>query len=420
MKKAFLIGLKDLRIAARDRAALLLMLAAPFVLTLGLGLITGSLFGPSQSSLQDIPVVLVDQDGGQLARALVDSFTSADLDTLLEPSLERDVEAARAAVEEDRAAAALIIPAGFSASIIPAAASAAANGTSSKVLPVEIYANPARPLSSSVVEAVVVQFLGRVESGAIAGQVAVTQLLKSGLISPQEAPSVGRQLGARAAHASASPVTLVAETLGGARQEDRFNPLAILAPSMAIFFLMYTVTYGGQSLLNERSEWTLQRLLTTPTATASLLGGKVFGIFLTGFAQLLILIFGTSLLFGLAWGDPLAMLVLTAATVLGATGWGLLLAALARTSFQVSNVGTAMMLLFGILGGSFIPVTQIPGFLQTLRLITPNAWALDALVELAQGAALRDVSGAIIALLLMALLLGGAAVLVFRRRQVFA
>ena len=41
MKKALLIGLKDLIIVARDRTALLLMLAAPFALALGLGLVTG-------------------------------------------------------------------------------------------------------------------------------------------------------------------------------------------------------------------------------------------------------------------------------------------------------------------------------------------------------------------------------------------
>ena len=47
MSKLFIIGFKDLRIMFRDRAALILMLAAPFVLTLGLGLVTG---GFSQSS----------------------------------------------------------------------------------------------------------------------------------------------------------------------------------------------------------------------------------------------------------------------------------------------------------------------------------------------------------------------------------
>lgn len=414
MKKALLIGLKDLRIAARDRAALLLMLAAPFVLTLGLGLVTGSLFTSSPSGLRDIPVIVVNQDGGQLGQSLAGTFTSADLESLVEPSLQSDVGAARAAVEADEVAAAVIIPAGFTASIIPGD-----DGTVGETVPLEIYANPSRPISSGVVEAIVQQFLGRLESAGIAGQVAASQLLQNDLISPQEAPAVGRRLGTQAVEADASPVTIVAETLGGARQEG-LDPLAILAPAMAIFFLMYTVTYGGQSLLRERAEWTLQRLLTTPTAMASVLGGKLFGIFLTGFAQLLILIFGTSLLFNLQWGDPLAVLVLITATVLGATGWGLLLAALARTTFQVSSIGTALMLIFGILGGSFIPAAAFPQALQSLRLVTPNAWAIDALSALAQGAALSDVGGAVLALLLMALLLGTVAVLVLQRRSVFA
>ena len=37
MRKLFLIGLKDVKLAFRDRAALILMLLAPFLLTLGLG-----------------------------------------------------------------------------------------------------------------------------------------------------------------------------------------------------------------------------------------------------------------------------------------------------------------------------------------------------------------------------------------------
>lgn len=415
MKKALLIGLKDLKVAARDRAALVLMLAAPFVLTLGLGLVTGSLGGSSsQSGLQDIPVIIVDQDGEQLGQALVDTFTSSDLQTLLEPSLQQDVAAARAAVEADEVAALVIVPPDFSASIIPGG-----DGALAATQTIEVYANPARPISSGVVQAIVQQFLGEVESATIAGQVAVGQMLQAGLISPAEAPEVGRALGAQAGDSS-SAVRIISENAGGEVQEEAFNPLAILAPGMAIFFLMYTVTYGGTSLLNERRDWTLQRLLTTPTAAASVLSGKVVGIFLTGFVQLMILIFGTSLLFGLHWGEPLTVVVLIAATVLGATGWGLLLASLVRTPGQVSSIGTAMMLFFGILGGSFIPAAAFPEALQSLRLLTPNAWALDALEQMAMGATLSDVSGAIVALLLMGLLLGGIAVVVFRQRQVFA
>ena len=42
MKKIFLIGWKDVNLAFRDRAALMLMLLAPFLLTLGLGFVTGA------------------------------------------------------------------------------------------------------------------------------------------------------------------------------------------------------------------------------------------------------------------------------------------------------------------------------------------------------------------------------------------
>ncbi|MFW6097741.1 MAG: ABC transporter permease, partial [Chloroflexota bacterium] len=261
MKKALLIGIKDLKVAARDRAALVLMLAAPFVLTLGMGLITGNLGGgDTQTGLQNIPVLLVDHDGGDLSQALVEAFTSPELEDLIEATQTSDESTARSAVEEDTVAAAVIIPAGFGESIIPTE-----SGQLGDAVSIEIYANPARPISSGVVEAIVQQFLGRVESARIAGEVAVTQLLQDGLITPQEAPALGRQIGSQAAISpDEAPVSLAVENPGEQeREEEAFNPLAVLAPGMAIFFLMYTVTYGGTRLLNERNEWTLQRLLTT-------------------------------------------------------------------------------------------------------------------------------------------------------------
>ena len=56
----------------------------------------------------------------------------------------------------------------------------------------------------------------------------------------------------------------------------------------------------------------------------------MIGIFLTGAAQMLILILGTALLFQLQWGDPLAVLALVLAAVFRAVGWGMLLTALPK------------------------------------------------------------------------------------------
>ncbi len=116
---------------------------------------------------------------------------------------------------------------------------------------------------------------------------------------------------------------------------------------------------GARSWL-ERSQGTLPRLLVSPTSSAQVLGGKVLGIFFTGVAQVGILILASSVFFGVKWGDPAGVAVLILAAVFGATGWGMLITALARTPAQVGSIGSALMLIFGILGGSFINLEQMP------------------------------------------------------------
>ena len=197
-----------------------------------------------------------------------------------------------------------------------------------------------------------------------------------------------------------------------------FDILAYMAPGMALLFLMYTVSYGGRSILAERSQGTLPRLLVSPTSTAQVLGGKVLGIFLTGVAQVGILILASSVFFGVRWGDAAGLLVLILAAVFGATGWGLLVTALARTPAQVGSIGSALMLIFGILGGSFINLEQMPPLVRTVSKIPPNAWGLDGFTTLALGGTLQNLVEPIAALLVMGALLFGIAVVLFSRNGI--
>ena len=415
MLKTFLIGIKDLRLVFRDRAALILMLVAPFLLTLGMGLVTGR-FSGNTSGISDIPVIIVNQDDGELSTALVDLFNSEDLADLVEPTLGESPEAARLQVEEDNAAAAIIIPAGFTRSIIPRQEDFAA-GNSPEVVEIELYANPTRPTSAGIIKSILDEFMSRVEEGSISAQTSILQMMISGRITPEQAQSVGEEMGQRLQDSSNNEtlaITLNSTTQG---EEVEFDVLAYLAPGMALMFLMYTVSYGGRSILAEKTQGTLPRLLVSPTNSAQILGGKVFGIFLTGAAQMLILIGGTSLLFQLKWGDPLGVLILVLVAVFGATGWGMLITALARTTAQVASVGSAVMLIFGILGGSFIQLDQMPASIQTMSRITPNSWALDGFTTLALGGTLADLSAPITALLTMGILLFLASVLLFGKKN---
>jgi len=166
MLKTFLIGIKDLRLAFRDRAALLLMLLAPFLLTLGMGFVTGR-FSGGTSGISNIPVILVNQDNAQLGNALVGLFNAPELADLMEPIVSTDLETARQLIDNDKAAAVVYIPKGFTDSIIPKDGQT----LSGEVISIEIYANPTRPTSAGIIQTVVEEFLSRVESGSIGGQV---------------------------------------------------------------------------------------------------------------------------------------------------------------------------------------------------------------------------------------------------------
>jgi ABC-2 type transport system permease protein len=416
MVKTFLIGLKDLQLMFRDRAALTFMLLAPFLLTIGMGFVTGR-FSGSSSGLSDIPVVIVNLDQEQLGNALADVFSSEELGDLMEPSVSSDPEAARRLIDADKAAAAVIIPVGFTRSIIPAEGiSFDQNYVEPEPVKIEVYANPARPTSAGVVKAVVDEFISRVEEGRTSGITSLMGMASSGLIDPQDLNSEARQLFENVEQTETTAITLKKNQEGAEAVE--FDILAYMAPGMALMFLMYTVSYGGRSILAERSQGTLPRLLVSPTTTSQVLGGKVLGIFFMGVAQTGILILASSMFFGVKWGDTAGLIVLILAAVFGATGWGMLITAMSRTPAQVANIGSAIMLIFGILGGSFINLDQMPAAIQTFSKITPNAWGLNGFTTLALGGTLPNLVEPITALLVMGAVLFGIAVVLFNRHGI--
>ena len=416
MRKILTIMWKDISIIFRDGAALVLMIAGPLVLTLGLGLITGSFGdGDNAPAISRIPVLVVDQDGGALAAALDDLLRGDDLSGLLAAEAWDDEAAALAHVGNGEAAAAVIIPAGFSASLLPDPTS----GQLPAPVALRIYGDPGSPIGAAVVRTVVEEFTNQAVNNVAAIQIGLTQLVTSGAVAPDDLPAVGQAMSEQLFGAGATAGTLItvraeSVTTGGTAG---FNPMAFFAPAMALLFLMYAVTLGARSLITERREGTLARMLTAPVNATQVLSGKVAGIFMTGFLQLGVLILLTTFMYRLNWGNPLGVLLLVAAAALAATGWGLLLASLSSNAGQITAMGTAVMLIFGILGGSFVPGMAFGPLLQYAGMITPNRWAQDGFISLASGDGLAALVTPLTALVLMAIILFALSAVLFRRRQ---
>lgn len=412
MSKMLRIGWKELLVIFSDRAALLLILGGPFVLTLGMGLVTGSFSSTDNNGISQIQVLAVNEDDGILGQTMLDVMNGDELADLLAVQTSTDLEAAQASAQAGEVAAAIWIPAGFTAGMLPDPNT----GNIAAADPIVVYADPGRPISAGVVESVVRQFTDEVALDVVAVQVALAELAPG--VAPDRIPELGSDL--ETVISSLPGEDLAIDVLTSETQADdqpAFNPLAYFAPAMAMLFLMYTVTLGARSFLVERNRKTLARILASPTRPFQVIGGKVFGIFLSGFSQVAFLVLLSALLFDLRWGSPISVVLIIASAALAATGWGMLVSSLATTPAQVTAIGTTMMLGFGILGGSFVPLNESGPVLEALSKLTPNAWALDGFVALIEGSGLEAILPIVGALLVMALVLFVLAAIIFRQRQ---
>ncbi len=407
MGRMLAIAIKDLRILVRDSAAFLGLIVAPLALSLALG----AAFGGGGTS--GVPTVVVDLDGaggGRFGPLIAGALSSDQLSSLIGVTRADDAATARATVDEGGASVAVVIPAGLSDRVM-----ATAGGAASLV---EVYGRPDRGISAQIVRGVVDGVLAELVAGSTAARVTLASLVEGGYLDPADLATRGGAIGEAAAADARDSAAIAVEAATGEPVEAGVSFGDVFGPSMAVLFLMFATTMGGRRILDEREGGTLSRLLVTPTTAVQVLGGKLAGIAAGGLLQMTILLAAMTLLFGLAWSSLPGVVLLTVALVLAATAWGILIAAWARTAGQAATAGTAITLIFAIVGGNFLPRANMPEPLRTASLLTPNAWGIDGYGALLSGGTLDDVTLGLAALLAMTALLGGAAAVLFRRRQV--
>ena len=141
---------------------------------------------------------------------------------------------------------------------------------------------------------------------------------------------------------------------------------------------------------------------------ASIVLGKLLTSVVLGVVSISVLVVGTSVLLGASWGNPAGVAMLIVAGVLAATGITAVIASLARTSEQAGSWQAVVAVTLGMLGGAFFPIQQSGSFMATASLVTPHAWFIRGLGNLA-GGDVADVLPAVGALLLIAALTGAVA-----------
>jgi len=205
---------------------------------------------------------------------------------------------------------------------------------------------------------------------------------------------------------------LIAWMFNGTPVLNRTGPLLLGVFPLIVMFLVTSVT-----TLRERQSGTLERLMATPINKADIVLGYALAFGLLAVVQALVVIAVTVWVYGMEVAGDLWVVVLVAVldAILGAA-LGLAGSALARTEFQAVQLMPVLILPQLVTAGLMMPRAAMPQALEWLSRGMPLTYGLEALQQLAAGATLGDVLGAIsavVAFIVGALLLG---TLTLRRR----
>jgi ABC-2 type transport system permease protein len=323
VRTLFTVAWKDLRLIARDRAALVFLVLVPFVVVT---VLAESLAGSDTGSLL-LPVV--NEDQGPVASVLIQALGE----------YANVVEVDRAQAEylvagKKTAPAAIVVPEHTSKRYL-----------STRPSTLLLLTDPAK--------------------GAAVGAVKAYLLLAD-----RKAAEIADPL-------SQELLVMEEHNLTGSRSS--IPPAEQNVPGFSVMFVMMGVLFGVAFGLHDEREWgVITRLLIAPVSRMSILGGKLLARFVVGLFQLVLLFLYGHFVFGLSLGNaPVALGLVMAAVVFSMTGFSLLISAFARTREQVIPLGLTMIMIFCALGGCWWPLYQMPPWLRQVAQLTFTAWAME-------------------------------------------
>ena len=162
----------------------------------------------------------------------------------------------------------------------------------------------------------------------------------------------------------------------GLRYIDFMTP-GILAQSVLFIAIFY-----GIAIIWERDLGIVHKLLASPTPRAALVLGKALSASVRGLSQVVIVyVLALLLRVDLRW-DPLALLGVMVAVILGAaffSSLSLILACLVKTRERFMGIGQVMTMPLFFASNAIYPIAIMPTWLRVIARINPLTYEVNAL-----------------------------------------
>ena len=374
----------------RDRAAFVLAFVLPVAF---FSIFAGIFAGSGRSATRKISLIVVDEDQSQSSQRFVAGLKAeAGLAVAMKPGEETDPKGpfytavqAEQVVRKGDVPVALIIPKGFGERPI-------AFGAGAPRVALKLLSDSADPVAPQVVTGLLQKVAMTSMPAALArtGMAEVDQW--SGGLTAEQKARMDEALGAleRESSPARTPTAggegkgagmegLVAVDVRDIVGENKRNPtVTFYAAGLGVMFLLFSASGAGGALIEEAESGTLDRILATRVSMTTLLLGKLVYLAGVGVVQLVLMFGWGALVFGIdLWNHLPGFLLMTVATAIASSTFGLMLASVCRSRMQLVALSNLSILVMSALGGSLFPRFLMPEKMQKIGLVTINAWALD-------------------------------------------
>ncbi len=167
-----------------------------------------------------------------------------------------------------------------------------------------------------------------------------------------------------------------------------FNPLLkstwYMIPGIAVILVtMVTALLTGFSIVREKEAGTLEQLMVTPLRPVHVVVGKAAPFFLIGVLELMFALIVAQVWFKVPFrGSYLTLLVFSACYMLSSLGIGIFTSTVARTQQQALFIIWFFLLFFMLLSGFFLPVENMPHWVQSVTYANPVRYFMHVLREM--------------------------------------
>lgn len=325
----------------------------------------------SEDPRLELHLVTQEAEGG-LSYQIIGTMETKDESKLSagEPKIvwDKDYQEAYRAVEDKKLSGFLLFPEDFTQGVLMGYG-----------VQLEVVADAEAVNTSTALSGLAQIIASRVGSQQVVNRATIGLLVEEGLATAAKVPDIGQIIGQLFSDQEGlapreSFIRIDTEKVGEIKAKSSSN---WVIPGYLVMFVFFGAALTAETVVRERQNHTLERLLTSSVGRGSILGGIFSGIAAKGLMQILLFWIVGVLAFGTDLGpSPAAVILLSVLMVVMSSAFGVMLATLVKTQRSAGSIAVLASLVLAPLGGCWLPLFVFPRWLQVIAKVTPHAWAI--------------------------------------------